>query len=133
MAADWKIKFYDKTVERIRSGVTKNITAAGRAYMAELKQVLSVPGRTTTYRTTKSGKTVKLRGAKGSSPSAPGEAPHKQTGKLVRSMRGKLVRSATAYRVTLKGAVSREYGTKKMAERPSLRPTLAKMKSSLAR
>lgn len=125
---DWKGLEFQKLVRR---GMTKNLTAAGRALKAEVKRVISVSGRTVSFHTTRTGNVKKTLGAKGSSPSEPGEPPHKQTGRLIRSLFSKLANRGKAVRVGGKGAAL-EYGTRKMAARPFLRSTLAKMQSQLA-
>lgn len=83
-------------------------------------------------RTRKTGRIYRVRGVRRRA-SAPGEAPANQTGRLVGSLRTTyqdggltgIVSASTKYAFFL------EFGTRKMAARPFMRPALANMRKTV--
>jgi len=81
----------------------------------------------------RSGRTYK-RGGVTHQASAPGEPPKTDTGALMRSIRVEHTPGSGTARVVVgaKYAAELEFGTKKMAPRPFLRPAIAKVQSMVA-
>lgn len=118
--------------QKLDGGLARNVAAAGRVLKAELKKVLSVPGRTVTESTSPSGKTRRKYGALGSAGvSAPGEAPRKQTGRLVRTLFSKLSKDRKSARVGANGYLM-EFGTRTVKPRPWLRNTFERLRGQIA-
>lgn len=120
-------EFY-KTLDQ---GLIKNVSKAGDIVLAEVKQLLSQPGRTIETVVTRTGKTRKKYGKKGEFVSAPGDPPKKQTGALLRSVKKRLYRKQHKVRITDRGRVL-EFGDDKLKARPHLRAALEKTKSAIA-
>lgn len=111
-------------------GLLRNMSTAMEEFRKEVKAVVSVSGRTAEYITSKkTGKVRKILGAYGSSPSEPGDPPHKQTGELFRAIKRKVYPIKKAVRVFARDpkAGLLEFGTSKMAARPYMRTTFARM------
>jgi HK97 gp10 family phage protein len=119
----------------VRSGLTKNLTAAGTLLMRDVKTALNKSGRTVTFTKTKTGKVRKKLGKRGSDPSKPGEPPRKQTGALRNKVFKKLRQGGKVIRVGTRAPHGGllEFGTKNMAPRPYLRSTLAEDEGEIAR
>ncbi len=128
---DWKGKELQKA---IRNGLAKNVAAAGQFFKAQVTAALSTSGRKVTITATKSGRTRKTLGAKGSNRSKAGDPPHKQTGELRRSVFKKVKKNKVEVRVGTRapyGGVL-EFGGANIAPRPYLRSTLQRNKSQIA-
>jgi HK97 gp10 family phage protein len=119
----------------VKSGLTKNLTAAGTLLMRDVKKALNKSGRTVTITKTKTGKIRKKLGKRGSAPSKPGEPPRKQTGTLRNHVFKRLIKGGKVMRVGTRAPHGGllEFGTKNMAPRPYLRSTLAKDQSEISR
>ena len=104
----------------------KNLAAAGLLLVSEVRKVISTPSRTVAAGSTKSGKSKKILGRRGSNPSKPGEPPHKDFGTLRNSITYEVQQGLRAVWVgsKLDYSLFLEFGTSKMAARPYLRPTL---------
>jgi hypothetical protein len=121
----------NEVMQQIMGGTLKNLGVAADELVKEEKQLLSTPGRKVTTTITKTGKTRNKYGKKNEFTSAPGDPPFKQTGRLQRSVRKKVLRKLNTVRVTFKGNLM-EYGTVNVAARPSLRPLFERLKPRLA-
>jgi hypothetical protein len=115
---------------KVQRGSERNLKEAIDLLKAEVKQELSVQGAIIPGKRKKNPKTGRY--MKKRVPSAPGEPPHKWTGRLFRSVRSKVEARKGRARVIVAGGNLTEFGTKKMAARPYLRPALAKLKSMIA-
>lgn len=73
----------------------------------------------------------------GAAPSAPGEPPARVSGELLDSVAYEIMETGRGLSVTVGAAasyaLSLEYGTRRMAQRPFLRPSLAEMEEEIAR
>ena len=80
----------------------------------------------------KTGREYKIRSVTHTA-SAPGEAPANMTGNLVRSIRVEHFPGSGTARVAVAASYAREleFGTKKIAPRPFLRPSIAKVKAEM--
>lgn len=121
-------------IGQMKRGLTKNLTAAGTLLLKDVRAALNVDGRTVTETTTASGKTRRKYGKRGSSPSQPGEPPHKQSGRLRRDTFKQLKPKKMVMRVGTRAPHGGmlEFGTRKMAPRPYLRSTYAKDQAKIA-
>jgi HK97 gp10 family phage protein len=104
------------------------VEAAAIFLTGQIKENISVPSRTVTFKQGRGGKMRKVLGARGSNRSRAGEMPHKDFGNLRASITWEIHEHGD-YIVALVGSPLRysidlEYGTKKMAARPFLRRTL---------
>jgi hypothetical protein len=125
-------------------GLNKNLNAAGALLVKEIKRVLNVRGQTKTETTSKSGKVRRRYGKVGSEPSRPGEPPRKQTGRLFRSVRKRLLGSkynkatgkstkSNKVRVSAAGQLL-EFGRHKKGDldpRPFMRPTFKRLQPAI--
>jgi phage gpG-like protein len=111
-----------EAVGRIRSEFARNLAAAAIVVKGRAKVLLSVAGTTGQGRDAKG----QFRRVYGSNPSAPGEPPHKQTGRLRGSVAHEVDKTALSARVGTNVKYGRwlELGTSKMAARPWLRRAL---------
>lgn len=119
--------------ERVLSATEKEMRrrmeAAAIHLVNSVREMISTPSRTVGSRTTRTGRTVKVLGPRGSDRSKPGEPPHKDYGTLRSSITWEV--TVTPDRITARVgsplAYSRylELGTRKMAARPFLRRALA--------
>jgi HK97 gp10 family phage protein len=134
MADEWKW-FGEDLKALVKSGATKNLTAAGEFLKREMKKALNKSGRTVTITKTKSGKIRKKLGKRGSAPSKPGEPPRKQTGTLRNRVFKKLRNGGATVRVgtTAPHGGLLEFGTKNMAPRPYIRSTFAENQAEVQR
>jgi hypothetical protein len=114
----------------VTNGMDENLSRAGKHMKTEEKKTLSKQGSPIP------GKKKKIAGRKNRvqerTPSEPGEPPHKFTGRLQRGVKVKMMKKKGRVRITAVGGNLTEYGTKDMAARPHLRPTLAREKAALA-
>lgn len=100
----------------------------GTMLVNEIRQLISIPSRTVSYKVGRGGKRRKALGARGSSRSRPGEPPHMDTGALRASITYRIEESPGS--VDLKVGTPLLYGrflemgTTKMAARPFLRRAL---------
>lgn len=114
-----------KRKQELEAELTRRLEAAARVVANEAKQSVSVAG-TGQSRDTKTGK---FRRKYGANPSAPGEPPHKQTGRLRAAITQEITRSVFGKLIARVGTnllYGRwlELGTSKMAARPWLRRAL---------
>lgn len=119
----------------VRRQAVARVTAAAVHLVNRIKENISIPSRTVTYKQTHGGKTKKVLGARGSNRSKPGEFPHKDYGTLrasitcdVQEQGDKVVARIGS---PLKYSLYLELGTRKMAARPFLRRTLKEEAESI--
>jgi hypothetical protein len=122
----------DRELARIRVEMERRIEACCILVETHAKQLLSVAGTAVAHATIKikkrDGSTKTIR--KGSSiygadPSKPGEPPHKQSGRLRASVTHEVVALIGRVGTNLKYGRWLELGTRIVAARPWLRPSLA--------
>lgn len=118
----------DAATEHVRAKAVAGLTRAAIAVRRRAKELLSVAGTAVRPRSTRAGR----RGGRvyGANPSAPGEPPHKQTGRLRASVTYEVDEEALTARVGTNVEYGRhlELGTKRgIAPRPWLRRALAEM------
>ncbi len=121
MPANFKIKFFEpeRIEKRVDAGLESAGEEAGMALSDHVKVMISRPNPL------------------GEAPSAPGEPPARVSGELMDSVAYEVVESDRGL-VVLVGAsapyaLALEYGTRRMAARPFLRPSLAEMEPLIAR
>jgi HK97 gp10 family phage protein len=102
--------------------------AIGVLLQNEVRELISVSGRTIAFQRTSRGKYRKVVGALGSNPSKPGEPPHKQTGALRASITYRVEQDANGIKIIVGSALPYarvlELGSSRMAPRPFLRRAL---------
>lgn len=116
------LKWNGEKVKRdINATMRRNVDSASQFLAVKLKQTIGIPG------------------SKGFSRSKPGEPPHKDKGRLRASISYEIASDGKSAKVgtNVKYGKMLEFGTKKMAARPWLRPTfnkcLAEIKKILGR
>lgn len=111
------------------------LEAAAIYLVAQIKQNISIPSRTVTFKQGRGGKFRKVLGARGSSRSRPGEFPHKDYGTLRQSITWQIDETANGITARVGTPVSYardlEFGTRKMAARPFLRRTLKEEREAI--
>lgn len=125
-----KFRWYgDSLLTEAEREIVRRLSAAGSEYKDEVKVVLSESGKSITVKTSKTGRQRKVYGKKNSSPSQPGEPPHKQTGRLRRSVAKRVLWKKMRVRILCRDPKAQllEFGTSKVAARPFLRPTFNRM------
>jgi hypothetical protein len=112
---------------QIRAEMARRVTACCLIVERHAKELLSVAGTGVRAATIKSRGRVIRKGATvyGASPSAPGEPPHKQTGRLRASVTHELIGLVGRVGTNLKYGRWLELGTRIVLARPWLRPSLA--------
>lgn len=107
----------DELAKLVRRATERNLERAAITLKNAVKEVISEPSN------------------KGTTPSAPGEPPHKDTGRLRASISHEVDKDAMAARVGTNVVYGKflEIGTRKMAARPYLRPTYERLKPELAK
>lgn len=129
------MQWNDQYIKKIERTVGQRVQSAGYYLVGKTREKISVPGRTFVASTTKSGKKRVVRGKLGSNPSKPGEAPHKQTGRLRVSVATEYDPDTLTARVgtNVKHGKFLELGTSRMAARPWLRPSLSENKRDIVK
>jgi len=121
MPANFKIKFFEpeRIEKRVDAGLKSAGEEAGMALSDHVKVLISRPNPL------------------GEAPSAPGEPPARVSGELMDSVgyEAEMTGKGAAVRVWASApyALALEYGTRRMAARPFLRPSLAEMEPLIAR
>ena len=102
---------------RQRSVLAANLTRAAIALKGDIKRSLRIGNK------------------RGVTPSAPGEPPRRRTGRLSGSIAHEVDRQQLVARVGTNVLYGKflELGTVKMAARPFIRPSLARMRSTIGR
>jgi HK97 gp10 family phage protein len=128
----WSGESYVREVERTTG---QRVQAAGIYLQGKVREIISIPSRTVSFRDNKAGKRVKVLGARGSNRSKPGMPPHKDYGRLRQSIATDFDPATTTARVGTNLAYGKflELGTSKMRPRPYLRRTLAEEKNEIER
>ena len=129
------MQWNDNYVPELERTIGQRVQASGYYLLGEIRKVVSVAGRTITYVPGRSGKLKKVIGPMHSAPSAPGDAPHRQTGRYRASLAQSFDASLLTSRVgsPMKLSYWLELGTKRMAARPHLRPTLTAFRDVIMR
>jgi len=110
----------------IRAEMHRRVVACSILIERHAKELLSVAGTfVATNGVRLRAKDGTFRRVYGSNPSAPGEAPHKQTGHLRRSVTREVIGLAGRVGTNLNYGRWLELGTRLVAARPWLRPSLA--------
>lgn len=126
----------DEFIKRVKSGATKNLTAAGTILLRAVKADLGKSGGYARIAKSERKSTSKddMFTRHGTTPSSPGEAPHYRTRAIKQGMFKKLAKSGLSIRVGTKAPEGplEEFGTRKQPARPYLRSNLNKNKSALA-
>ena len=112
---------------RIKTGMTRNLTAAAIFVVRKVKESLSTAGAPIGKRRGAGGKYIKMKRA----PSPPGEPPYRVTGTLTRSITHEVDKDTARVGTNLKYGKFLETGTSKMAARPYLRPAVNKNKRAI--
>jgi HK97 gp10 family phage protein len=115
----------DEARKRIAAEMTRRLYAAGLLVERHAKRLLSVAG---------TGTKASGRGrVYGANPSAPGEPPHKQTGRLRASVASEVDAAAQTARVgtNVKYGKYLELGTRRMKPRPWLRRSLSEVRDKI--
>jgi HK97 gp10 family phage protein len=119
---------------QIRSELVKRVQAASLTVWNHAKELVNTDGTEKSKNASKrDGKGRFLKGSGrlvyGANPSAPGEPPHKQTGRLLGSVAWEVDKNSLVGRVGTNLDYGRflELGTQKMAARPWLRRALREM------
>lgn len=124
--------------KRLRAAVEQGMSKGGQALVGHLRAKINVSARAESP----SGRRARLRASGGRGPrfiyepSQPGEPPRKRTGTLLKSVasltedRGDEIAARVGSNVPY--ARHLEYGTRRMAARPWLRPGLAEFKERFA-
>ena len=126
----------DATRARIRSALAKRVSLASLSVWNHAKGLINVEGTAVRAKAVRrGGKVVHRKGSliHGANPSAPGDPPRKQTGRLLGSVAWEVDPETLTGRVGTNLDYGRwlELGTRKMAARPWLRRALGEMKSSI--
>lgn len=115
--------------EKIRAEMGRRLAACAILVATRAKRLLSVAG------TIKAGQGRDAKGrskrAYGSNPSAPGEPPHKQTGRLRASVAFEVVGLVARVGTNVRYGRWLELGTRLVAARPWLRRALAECRSAI--
>ena len=121
MPAQMTIRFMRPEIvaKRIDAGLARAASEAGGALADHVRMKISRPNPS------------------GAAPSAPGEPPARVTGELLDSVAYEVIESDRGLVVSVGAAApyaqALEYGTRRMAPRPFLRPSLAEMEEEIAR
>lgn len=129
----WNGDNYIREVERT---VGQRVQSAGYHLISRIRENISIPSRTVSFKETASGKNKgkvkKVLGARGSSRSKPGEFPHKDFGLLRQSIAQDFDgKTTTRVGTALSYGKFLEFGTSRMRPRPWLRRTLAEEKQNI--
>lgn len=118
-------------IQQVDDGCDRNLSEAVRLVRDEARAAVSVKGSPTgKYR--KNPKKGSKSRKQILTPSAPGEPPHTWTGRLRRGISSTVNKRKHAGYVKSIGGGVMEFGSSKMAARPFLRPTLAKLRGAIA-
>ncbi len=98
--------------QAIATGMQRNLTKAAIFVQRKVKESLRVAGPTKTHSEAPASK--------------PGEAPHRRTGTLARSIAYEVSKTTARVGTNVKYGKFLETGTSKMAARPYLRPAINK-------
>ena len=121
MPAQMTIRFFrpEAVHARVDAGMASAGEQAGQALADHVRMKLSRPNPS------------------GAAPSAPGEPPARVTGELLDSVAYEVLETEKGLSVTVGTAapyaLALEYGTRRMAPRPFLRPAFAEMEEEIAR
>jgi hypothetical protein len=116
-------RHFERTAGRAERAAGDAVPAAGYTLADEIGAQLSRPG----------GGRVYVRRGLLHQASAPGEPPAPNTRRLLRSVEVENVGGATRVAVHGLGAAALEYGTRRIAPRPYMRPALATARSAMTR
>jgi HK97 gp10 family phage protein len=122
-------------IAEVERSVSQRVKAAGYFLVSRIRENISIPSRTVTFRDITKGKNKggrkKVLGARGSSRSKPGQFPHKDFGRLRQSIAQDHQGLITRVGTNVPYGKFLELGTAKMAARPFLRRTLAEERQKI--
>jgi hypothetical protein len=128
---NWRGEEYIAQLERTYG---QRVQSAGYHFVSRVRENVSIPSRTVSFTTTRTGTRKKVLGPRGSSRSKPGEFSHKDYGTMGASFAQEFDQATLTSRCGSPMAIAKyqELGTKNMAARPNLRKTLAEERQNIA-